>query len=44
MLPFFKPGIGGPVAGGTQYVPWIHVDDVVGALLLCLDNEAPAGR
>ncbi len=34
MLPFFKLGIGGPVAGGRQYVPWIHLDDVVGALLV----------
>ena len=24
MLPFFKLGIGGPVAGGRQYMPWIH--------------------
>jgi uncharacterized protein (TIGR01777 family) len=39
MLPFFKLGIGGPVAGGKQYVPWIHLDDVVGALLACLDGE-----
>jgi uncharacterized protein (TIGR01777 family) len=23
MLPFFKLGIGGPVAGGRQYLPWI---------------------
>jgi len=30
MLPFFRLGIGGPVAGGRQWVPWIHVDDVVG--------------
>ena len=30
MLPFFKLGVGGPVAGGEQYMPWIHVDDVVG--------------
>ena len=40
MLPFFKMGIGGPVAGGKQYVPWIHLDDVVGAMLCALDNEA----
>jgi uncharacterized protein len=39
MLPFFKLGIGGPVAGGKQYVPWVHVDDVVGALVACLDGE-----
>jgi uncharacterized protein (TIGR01777 family) len=43
MLPFFKLGIGGPVAGGRQYVPWVHVDDVVGAILFVLDNEAASG-
>lgn len=43
MLPFFKLGIGGPVAGGQQYVPWIHVDDVVGAMLHCLDDERARG-
>jgi uncharacterized protein len=39
MLPFFKLGIGGPVAGGEQYVPWVHLDDVVGALVACIDGE-----
>jgi uncharacterized protein len=43
MLPFFRLGIGGPVAGGRQYVPWVHLDDVVGALLLSLDNTAASG-
>jgi hypothetical protein len=43
MLPFFKLGIGGPVAGGQQYVPWIHLDDVVGGLMHCLDHEDAAG-
>jgi uncharacterized protein (TIGR01777 family) len=43
MLPFFKLGIGGPVAGGRQYVPWIHLDDVVGGLMHCLDHEDAAG-
>ncbi|HEY3728928.1 MAG TPA: TIGR01777 family oxidoreductase [Solirubrobacteraceae bacterium] len=43
MLPFFRLGIGGPVAGGHQYVPWVHLDDVVGALLYCLDNAAAEG-
>ena len=43
MLPFFKLGIGGPVAGGHQYVPWIHLDDVVGALLQCVDAEDATG-
>ena len=39
MLPFFKLGVGGPVAGGDQYMPWIHVDDVVGIYLAALDGE-----
>ena len=43
MLPFFKAGIGGPVAGGRQYVPWVHRDDVVGATLFALDNDAVKG-
>ncbi|HTU31367.1 MAG TPA: TIGR01777 family oxidoreductase [Solirubrobacteraceae bacterium] len=43
MLPFFKLGIGGPVAGGEQYVPWIHLDDVVGGLLHCLDHVDATG-
>src|SRR5918994_6209999 len=30
MLPFFKAGVGGPVAGGRQLMPWIHADDVLG--------------
>lgn len=36
MLPFFKLGIGGPVAGGQQYVPWVHIDDVVGVMAFSL--------
>ena len=44
MLPLFKLGIGGPVAGGDQYVPWIHIDDVVGALSAALDDESAERR
>lgn len=43
MLPPFKLGVGGPVAGGRQYVPWIHADDVVGGLVFCLDDAAASG-
>ncbi len=43
MLPFFRAGVGGPVAGGRQYVPWIHVDDVTNALLFCIDEPGVAG-
>jgi uncharacterized protein len=43
MLPFFKLGVGGPVAGGRQYVAWVHLDDVVGALLFALDSDRADG-
>jgi uncharacterized protein (TIGR01777 family) len=40
MLPPFRAGIGGPVAGGRQWMPWIHVDDLVGIYLAALDGGA----
>jgi uncharacterized protein (TIGR01777 family) len=43
MLPFFRLGIGGPVAGGRQYLPWIHADDIVGIYLAALDDESWTG-
>ena len=43
MLPPFKLGVGGPVAGGSQYLSWVHLDDVVRAMLFCLDNEQASG-
>jgi uncharacterized protein (TIGR01777 family) len=43
MLPFFKLGVGGPVAGGDQYMPWIHVDDLVGIYLAAIDGAHWSG-
>jgi uncharacterized protein (TIGR01777 family) len=43
MLPPFKLGLGGPVAGGRQYVSWIHVDDVIGIYLHAIDEPAWSG-
>lgn len=43
MLPPFKLGVGGPVAGGDQYMPWIHVDDMVGLYLKALDDASWSG-
>jgi uncharacterized protein len=43
MLPPFKAGVGGPVAGGRQYIPWIHLDDLVGIYLAALDGEGWSG-
>jgi hypothetical protein len=43
MLPPFRLGVGGPVAGGRQYVAWIHRDDLLGIVLAALDDERWSG-
>ena len=43
MLPPFRLGIGGPVAGGRQYVAWIHRDDLVGMMLSALQDARWSG-
>jgi uncharacterized protein (TIGR01777 family) len=43
MLPFFKLGIGGPVAGGDQRLAWIHLDDIVALYLAALDSPEWSG-
>ncbi len=43
MLPPFKAGVGGPVAGGRQYLPWIHLDDVVAMIIQALEDEDWSG-
>lgn len=42
MLPF-KLGVGGPLAGGNWYQPWIHRDDAAGLLIWALDSDAVSG-
>jgi uncharacterized protein len=34
---------GGPIGGGRQWIPWIHIDDEVGLLLLALDDPGLSG-
>lgn len=43
MLPPFKLGAGGPVAGGRQWMPWIHRDDLVALYLAALDDAGWSG-
>jgi uncharacterized protein len=42
LLPF-RLGLGGPIAGGRQYLPWVHIDDDVGVHLWALDNDSVEG-
>jgi uncharacterized protein (TIGR01777 family) len=42
LLPF-KLGVGGPIAGGRQYMSWISLEDEVGILLWALDHETVIG-
>lgn len=43
LLTPFKLGLGGPIAGGGQYVSWIHIEDEIGILLWALDNPEVSG-
>jgi uncharacterized protein (TIGR01777 family) len=43
MLTPFKLGVGGPVAGGDQYLPWIHVDDLVSLYLHAATDASWSG-
>ncbi len=43
LLPVFKLGLGGPLAGGRQYMPVIHRDDEVGLILWALGAAEVTG-
>lgn len=39
----FKLGIGGKLGNGKQYMPWIHIDDMVNGILFLLNDNAAKG-
>lgn len=43
MLLPFRLGLGGPLGSGTQWMPWIHRDDLVSLLLAALDDPRYEG-
>jgi uncharacterized protein (TIGR01777 family) len=43
MLLPFRLGVGGPVAGGRQPLPWVHVEDVIGIYVAAIDDERWTG-
>ncbi|CDG52393.1 MULTISPECIES: TIGR01777 family oxidoreductase [Halomonadaceae] len=43
MLPPFKWGVGGRFGSGEQFMPWIHRDDLVAAILFLINQECLSG-
>jgi uncharacterized protein (TIGR01777 family) len=43
MLLPFKLGLGGRIGDGQQYMPWVHRDDVVGAIIWMLETPTASG-
>lgn len=39
MLPPFYMGLGGRLGSGTQWMSWIHTDDVAGIILYAVENQ-----
>jgi uncharacterized protein (TIGR01777 family) len=43
MLPLFRLGLGGPLAGGRQWMSWIAMEDLTGAVLHLLSGGGLSG-
>ena len=39
LLPAFKLGLGGPIATGKQWMPWIHIEDMVEIIAYAIQND-----
>ena len=43
MVPAFKLGLGGPLGSGRQWFPWIHLDDLIAAILFLMEKDDGEG-
>lgn len=43
MAPPFRMGLGGPIGSGSQYMSWIHRDDIIGAMQHLIDHPTLRG-
>jgi uncharacterized protein (TIGR01777 family) len=39
LLPFFRLGLGGKIAGGQQYFSWIHIEDMLNATSHIIETQ-----
>ena len=39
LLPAFKLGLGGPIASGQQWMPWVHIEDMVEIIIYAMQND-----
>jgi uncharacterized protein (TIGR01777 family) len=43
MLGPFKLGAGGRMGSGTQWMSWIHINDLIGIILYCMEHDSIEG-
>ena len=43
MIPAFKSFVGGPIGSGSQWFPWMHITDLMAAILFVADNPGVEG-
>ncbi|MDD3620030.1 MAG: TIGR01777 family oxidoreductase [Desulfobulbaceae bacterium] len=43
MIPVFKLGLGSPLGPGDQWFSWIHIDDLIAAIVFLLDHGEISG-
>jgi len=43
MLPLFRWGLGGKLGDGTQWMPWIHVEDLTNLIKWSIDTDQVSG-
>jgi uncharacterized protein (TIGR01777 family) len=43
LIPAFKMFVGGPLGDGNQWFPWLHIDDVLAAIVFVLEHQEVSG-
>lgn len=43
LLPLYRKHLGGRIGNGRQYLPWIHISDVIGAIDFIIRNQGCRG-